>query len=161
MHTAPVTPKSVSSKYCVTKDGKRLSPDETAYVSSDVPGGPCDVCRCYITGDLMCHKQNCVTPMCVGPYVTMGHKCCWSCPLGNNCLLPSGAVLYAGDNVDQDGKTCFCPQQNDKNMYGVRQRQHYTAVCVQHVSASSLSTKPTDNRRKTVSSILGARLTNN
>lgn len=33
MHTAPVTPKSVSSKYCVTKDGKRLSPGECSSVS--------------------------------------------------------------------------------------------------------------------------------
>lgn len=112
--TTPTTPFG-----CVTDDGRHIPLGQSV---TDLEPGACRICECGREG-LTCMYGDCLAPMCVD-YVRSG--CCYRCPNGPNCRLPSGEIISGP--VERDGMRCECPPQ-DRGLPGAPSASHTTAIC--------------------------------
>ncbi|XP_025095711.1 uncharacterized protein LOC112564853 isoform X2 [Pomacea canaliculata] len=104
---------------CVTDDGRHIPLGQSV---TDLEPGACRICECGREG-LNCMYGDCLAPMCVD-YVRSG--CCYRCPNGPNCRLPSGEIISGP--VERDGMRCECPPQ-DRGLPGAPSASHTTAIC--------------------------------
>lgn len=88
----------------------------------ELGSGWCRICTCTQQG-LSCMIGDCVAPMCVD-YVRSG--CCYHCPNGQNCRLPSGEVISGA--VERDGMLCECPKTLS-SIPGAPSDRYTTAIC--------------------------------
>lgn len=84
--------------------------------------GMCHKCRCDKTG-LFCFNVYCMAPMCVD-FIRPG--CCYECPKGQNCQLPTGEIISYP--VVRGGMRCECPQP-DYDIPGFPAIEDITAIC--------------------------------
>nr|AJA37884.1 C-type lectin [Littorina littorea] len=101
-----------TSAGCVTIEGDQLAAGESKTYASD---WSCVTYRCEKSGDLFYLIGHCFErPRCVDPERRPG-DCCRSCPNGENCRVPSGKVIPAGQDVMDGGVSCRCPKLDWNN----------------------------------------------
>ncbi|PVD30736.1 hypothetical protein C0Q70_10011 [Pomacea canaliculata] len=123
--TAPTIPE------CVTDTGIHLQVGES---HKDFGEGWCRICECTFEG-LTCIHGDCLPPMCVD-YIR--GDCCYYCPNGQNCRLPSGELITGP--VELDGMSCKCPEQ-EYYLPGVPADRHTIAICTPTTTISTPTIK--------------------